>query len=113
MSSAFWKHLKPSVRAPVATHVELADAGAALNLAWDDGTRTRATARGLRQSCPCAECVEEWSGRRTFEPAAIPEDMKILEVQQVGNYALSFTFSDNHGTGIFPWASLRELSQPA
>jgi DUF971 family protein len=110
--SAFWKHLKPTVRAPAATQVQLVPGGAELLLDWEDGAQTRVLARALRQNCPCAECVEEWSGRRTFEPAAIPEGTTVLDVQQVGNYALSFTFSDAHSTGIFQWATLRELSSP-
>ena len=113
MPSDFWKHLKPAVRAPAATGVKLAAEGAQLVLDWEDGAHTAVGARALRQNCPCAECVEEWSGRRTFEATAIPEDMKVLEVQQVGNYALSFTFADKHSTGIFQWTTLRELSTPS
>jgi DUF971 family protein len=108
--SAFWNHLKPSVRAPAATNVQLLPGGKALTLDWEDGKATTVQARALRQNCPCAECVEEWSGRRTFEPTAIPEDMTVKAVQAVGNYALSFTFGDNHSTGIFQWTTLRELS---
>jgi DUF971 family protein len=111
MSSAFWKHLKPSVRAPAATAVKLESDGAELSLDWEDGAHSTVAARTLRQNCPCAECVEEWSGRRTFEPAVIPEGMKILSVEQVGNYALSFRFADAHSTGIFQWTTLRELSK--
>jgi DUF971 family protein len=106
----FWKNLKPAVRAPVASDVKLQPGGAQLALAWEDGAHTSISARALRQNCPCAECVEEWSGRRTFEAAAIPEDMTVKDIQPVGNYALAFTFADNHSTGIYPWATLRGLS---
>ncbi|HYO67017.1 MAG TPA: DUF971 domain-containing protein, partial [Archangium sp.] len=34
------------------------------------------------------------------------------QVQPVGNYALTFVFSDGHGTGIYPWKLLREMTQP-
>lgn len=110
MPSAFWDKLKPSVRPPAATKVELAPGGAELWLDWEDGATTKAKARVLRQHCPCAECVEEWSGRRTFEPEAISETLTIAGVHPIGNYALSFNFGDGHSTGIFQWTTLRELS---
>lgn len=108
----FWDHLKPAPRPPVATHVEVSADQKTLTLTWNDGATTRITGQTLRAACPCAECVEEWSGRRTFDPASIDPEMKILEVSPVGNYALSFTFGDAHRIGIFHWTSLREMSTP-
>ncbi len=106
----FWDHIKPTRRPPTATAVDLSPDQRVVSLTWEDGKHTQLTARTLRQNCPCAECVEEWSGRRTFEPEHIP-DTKILEVAPVGNYALTFTFGDLHRTGIFEWSYLRELSE--
>ena len=40
-------------------------------------------------------------------------EMKVVEVQGVGNYALSFTFGDLHRTGIYQWEYLKELSAAA
>jgi DUF971 family protein len=108
---SFWDSLKPTVRAPFAVSVDLAADQQRLSLRWSDGVTTAVSARTLRQNCPCAECVEEWSGRRTFEAASIPEGMKVIEVQPMGNYALTFTFGDQHRTGIFKWEHLRELSE--
>lgn len=107
----FWEHLKPRKRPPSATAVELSADRRVLTLAWEDGQRTSVTARKLRQSCPCAECVEEWTGRRTLDVASVPEDLTLNEVAPVGNYALSFVFGDAHRVGIFDWSYLRELSQ--
>jgi len=108
---SFWNSLKPAQKTPVATNVSLSKDQQLLELSWSDGVTTRVTARTLRQYCPCAECVEEWSGVRTYEVGSIPEGMKAVEVQPVGNYALAFTFGDLHRTGIFQWAYLRELSE--
>ena len=110
---SFWEHLKPSKRDPVATAVQLAPDGAMVALTWDDGLTSQLSARALRQACPCAQCVEEWSGQRTFAPDSIPTDMTVLGVQQVGNYALTFTFGDQHSTGIFTWGTLRDLAAGA
>lgn len=108
---SFWDSLKPSKRPPHATAVNLSADQKIVSLTWNDGSATKVGARTLRQHCPCAECVEEWSGKRTFELDTIPEDMKVIEVQALGNYALSFTFGDLHRTGIFQWEYLKELSE--
>jgi DUF971 family protein len=109
---SFWNTLKPATRAPVATNVELSPDRRLLSLTWSDGVKTVATARHLRQSCPCAGCVEEWTGRRTLDVEAVPQVMTLDDVSGVGNYALSFTFSDGHHTGIYEWKALRRLTEP-
>lgn len=38
--------------------------------------------------------------------------MKVLDVARVGNYALCFTFGDQHKTGLFTWELLRTVSEP-
>lgn len=108
---SFWDTLKPNQRPPTAVAVDVSTDQRLVTLDWDDGRRTQATARLLRQHCPCAECVEEWSGRRTFEAASIPEDMRVVDVAPVGNYALCFTFGDQHKTGLFTWELVRTLSE--
>ena len=107
---SFWDSLKPAKRVPVATAVNVEPDQKLLTVTWEDGVVSKLTAQHLRQSCPCAECVEEFSGRRMLDPAKISPELKLLEVQPVGNYALSFVFGDAHRTGIFNWAYLRQLS---
>lgn len=108
---SFWNAIKPAQKAPSATSVTLSKDQQVLELGWSDGVTTKVTARTLRQYCPCAECVEEWSGVRTFDVETIPQGMKAVEVTAMGNYALAFTFGDLHRTGIFQWTYLRELSE--
>ena len=75
---------------------------------WDRaGHRALFEARGLRLACPCAECVEEMSGRRLLDPASVPEDMKPLRLQLVGGYGLRIDWSDGHNTGIYTFEWLR------
>lgn len=109
--SSFWDKLKPVAKAPTATRIDLEGDGRLLVLGWDDGKTTKISARVLRQICPCAECVDEWTRVRTFDPEKIPADMKVLSVNAVGNYALAFQFGDGHSTGIFQWETLREASE--
>jgi DUF971 family protein len=108
---SFWDSLQPAARPLYAVSVDLAADQQRLSLRWSDGVESAVSARTLRQHCPCAECVEEWTGRRTFAEASIPEGMKLVEVQPMGNYALTFTFGDLHRTGIFKWDYLRQLSE--
>jgi DUF971 family protein len=42
----------------------------------------------------------------------VAADVRITQLQPVGNYALTFVFSDGHGTGIYPWKLLRDITQP-
>lgn len=107
---SIWNTIKPAKKSVSATSVTLSADGRTLSLGWSDGSTSTLGARFLRQSCPCAECVEEWSGKRVLDVDAVPEEMKIVELAPVGNYALAFTFGDLHRTGIFQWDSLRSLS---
>ncbi len=81
----------------------------ALRIRWQDGEVT-IPPRVLRNFCPCAECVEEGTGRKLLDESTIPEDIRPLELTAVGNYALQIRWSDGHATGIYSWENLRALS---
>lgn len=106
-----WDRVKPAHKPPEPTAVKLEKDGKALAIAWDDGKDTAVAARTLRQVCPCAECVDEWTHQRTLDVEKVPQDLSIAESRAVGNYALGFRFSDGHQTGIFHWTFLRETSE--
>lgn len=78
-------------------------------ITWEDGHVSAYTFRYLRQNCGCAECRSELTGQRLLDAETVPVDLKGLKVQLVGNYALHFTFSDHHTTGIYPFTVLRGL----
>ena len=44
-----------------------------------------------------------------LDPASVPDNLKADRADLVGNYALSFSFSDGHGSGIYSFESLRRL----
>jgi len=81
-----------------------------VSIKWSDDTESRYTAVQLRRTCPCAGCVNEWTGDRTLDPASIPEETSFSRIALVGRYALNFVFSDGHETGIFSFDYLRRLS---
>jgi DUF971 family protein len=92
------------------TPVELKKIGQEqFRITWQDGHVSVFPFRYLRQSCPCAACRDEISGRRTLDPESVRMDLKGLKADLVGNYALHFTFSDHHATGIYSFQALRAI----
>ncbi len=82
----------------------------ALELKWkDDAVAVFVPFRLLRGSCPCAACVNEMTGQRTYFPDDTPEDVHPQKMELVGNYAVKITWSDGHNTGLFTWEYLREI----
>jgi DUF971 family protein len=80
----------------------------ALRIIWSDGERCVYPFRLLRQICPCAVCKDEWTGERLLDPESVPKDLTAERAEIVGNYALSFKFSDGHTTGVYTFEMLRK-----
>ena len=80
-----------------------------LRITWADGRTCRYRAVALRRVCPCAQCVNEWTGERMLKPEGIAEDITIADISLVGRYALNFRWSDGHETGIYSFRYLRDL----
>ena len=83
----------------------------ALRVTWADGRVCRYGAAALRRACPCAQCVNEWTGERVLRPESVAEDLTIADLDLVGRYALNFRWSDGHETGIYSFRYLRELCE--
>ena len=81
-----------------------------ITIAWSDEKQNTYKAADLRRACPCAGCVNEWTGEKMLNPKSIPEDISFSSIAVVGRYALNFNFSDGHDTGIFSFKYLREMS---
>ena len=81
-----------------------------VSIKWSDDTEARYNAAELRRSCPCAGCVNEWTGEKTLKGEQIPDELTFRHISIVGRYALNFHFSDGHETGIFSFAFLRKFS---
>jgi DUF971 family protein len=79
------------------------------DITWNDGHFSSYPSWYMRENCPCATCVEEFTGRRILVKESIPSTLERLGVVTVGNYALNFTFSDGHSTGIYTFEYLRTL----
>ncbi|NNE44748.1 MAG: P-loop NTPase [Gemmatimonadetes bacterium] len=88
-----------------------------LGIRWGDGKQTWHGAYELRTACPCAACVEEWTGKRLPSVDQVPRDVRPVSFQSVGRYALLPVWSDGHRTGMFTFKDLRNgtgaVSPPA
>lgn len=85
--------------------------GRSFMIEWSDGAISRIDYHALRLGCPCAMCVDEWTGERRVSAGEIPEDIDLVEVKPVGRYALNLVWSDGHATGIYTFDRLRELGE--
>jgi ATP-binding protein involved in chromosome partitioning len=88
---------------------EMVERHESLSIEWADGHKSDYRFDYLRNNCPCAICVDEWTGKRKSLPLALPADFRPLGIEPVGNYAVQIPWSDGHNTGIYSYRRLREL----
>jgi DUF971 family protein len=82
-----------------------------LGITWSDDHKGVYPVRHLRQNCPCAACVDEWTGERRLKPDSIPLLILLEDIEPVGRYAFRIKWSDGHDTGIYSYTSLRRMCQ--
>jgi ATP-binding protein involved in chromosome partitioning len=80
-----------------------------LRVVWSDGTESSYPFQFLRNHCPCAVCVDEWTGQRKSLILLLPSNFGPQKVEPVGNYAIQIHWSDGHNSGIYSFRHLREL----
>ena len=90
-------------------HIGPDEDGSALRIEWEDGHESVYRPRDLRMACPCARCVEEFTGRRILTEEMVEEGVYPTAIEYVGKYALQFFWSDGHSTGFYPYDFLRGL----
>jgi len=100
--------LKPQKPQPKPTDLAF-DSDGNLLVRWDDGRESKFAPRWLRARCPCAECVEEWSGRRVVGEEQVKQDVRPRGMNEVGRYAMQVQWSDGHSTGIYSWDYLLKI----
>lgn len=98
---------------PWPTELRLRRDRKALTVAFDSGETFDLPAEYLRVKSPSAEVQGHAPEERKLVPGK--QNVQILEVLPVGNYAVRLVFDDMHSTGIFSWDYLRDLgvNQPA
>ena len=108
MNSSANSSANPSAN-PWPTELRLRKDRKTLTVVFDDGETFDLPAEYLRVCSPSAEVQgHSPSERRTVGGK---QNVEILEVHPVGNYAVRLVFDDMHSTGIFSWDYLFELGR--
>jgi DUF971 family protein len=91
------------------TEIRLSKDRATLIVAFDNGERFELPAEQLRVRSPSAEVQGHSPDER--KTVGGKKNVTILEVQQVGNYAVRLVFDDMHSTGLYSWEYFLELGR--
>ncbi|PIE06257.1 MAG: hypothetical protein CSA75_00470 [Sorangium cellulosum] len=99
--------VKMTPKVPHPINVKAPHGATVMHIEWSDGHLGVYPHDILRGYCPCAEC-QGHSGTIKFREGGNTE---IRELTTVGNYALTITWGDKHGSGIYNFEYLRLLCQ--
>jgi DUF971 family protein len=82
-----------------------------LAIKWSDGQKNDLPWELLRWNCPCASCSGEMGspGTLQFTQSLSAEQTTIVDLREVGRYAVQPIWADGHDTGIFSFDLLRRL----
>ena len=83
------------------TEIKLRRDRAALIVSFDNGERYELPAEYLRVKSPSAEVQGHSPDERKTVPGK--QNVMVLEVHPIGNYAVRLVFDDMHSTGIYSW----------
>lgn len=83
-----------------------------LEIIWNDGSVGKIKKADLRNYCPCAGCAadREKQGNK-YIPIFSNEQLKISDIQLVGNYAVLIIWKDGHSNGIYDYNFLKRISK--
>ena len=91
-------------------NIEQVDTGK-LKIVFDDGYKNTIFVRDIRLKCPCAQCIDEMTGKILLVSQQVPLNIYPQQIAPIGNYALRFDWSDGHNTGLFTYKLLREIAE--
>ncbi|MBV1694142.1 MAG: P-loop NTPase [Hyphomicrobiales bacterium] len=88
-------------------HLEVMNAGTELSVAFEGDAAFKLPAEMLRVMSPSAEVQGHAPEQRVT--VGFKRNVKIKELQWVGNYAVKIVFDDGHNTGLYTWTYLQLL----
>lgn len=91
-------------------HIKALRKEGVLDILWAPGFQRRYPFKFLRCECPCATCVNEFTGERILNPETIPAEILPVALSFSGNYALKIEWADGHNSGIYTWEQLHKLA---
>lgn len=79
-----------------------------LEIKFDNNTECKLSCEFLRVYSPSAEVKGHGPGQEVLQVGK--EDVNIIGIEPVGNYAIKLIFSDGHDTGLYSWDYLYDLA---
>ena len=101
--------MSDAAKKPWPTELRLHKDRRTLTIAFDTGETFDLSAEYLRVRSPSAEVQGHSPDER--KTVGGKQNVAILEVNPIGNYAVRLVFDDMHSTGIFSWEYLHELGR--
>lgn len=99
--------LTPS--SPRPTDIRLHQSSRLLEITFDDATTCMLSCEFLRVYSPSAEVRGHGAGQEVLQVGK--EEVNIVGIEPVGQYAVKLSFSDGHNTGLYSWDYLYELAK--
>jgi len=94
---------------PQPTEIKLHQISRILEITFADGSTFKLPCEFLRVYSPSAEVRGHGPGQEVLQ--AGKKDVQILRIEPVGSYAVQFSFSDGHDTGIYSWDLLYDYGR--
>lgn len=92
--------------------IKLSEQKDKLIIIWNDDSVNSISLLKLRKLCPCATCITEKENQSpTYIPLFSENQIKIKNISQVGNYAISILWQDGHNTGIYEFPYLKLICE--
>lgn len=85
------------------------DSGRTLVLEYADSEPARLDAEYLRVNSPSAEV--QGHGKEGGTLPTGKQEVRIVNIEKAGNYALRLHFDDGHDSGIYTWIYFRQLAK--
>lgn len=91
---------------PQPTEIKLHQQSRVLEISFTDGKTFQLPCEFLRVHSPSAEVRGHGPGQEVLQTGK--KNVDITQIEPAGSYAVQFTFSDGHATGIYSWELLYE-----
>ena len=95
--------------APTPTEIRLRSLSRVLDVTFDDGARFELPFEFLRVHSPSAEVKGHGPGQETLVLGK--QNVRISNIEPVGQYAVRLIFDDGHDSGLYSWKYLHELGR--
>lgn len=94
---------------PWPQELRLREGGRLLHVQFDSGEAYALSAEFLRTHSPSAEVKGHGPGQEVL--VTEKQNVRIRDIEPVGNYAVRLIFDDGHATGLYSWPYLLHMGR--